>query len=84
MVGPPRPPKRQPGPDGTNADEGQTHEEVTMFEEIRIRKINLGTNWVKSETGNTYLCPIGADVSGLSDDELRKLCIEESYNPQND
>ncbi|HSL19114.1 MAG TPA: hypothetical protein VLB51_14510 [Methylomirabilota bacterium] len=55
-----------------------------MFEEIRMRKINLGTNWVKSESGNTYLCPIGADVTGLSDDELRKLCIEESHNPQND
>ena len=55
-----------------------------MFEDIRMRKINLGTQWVKSESGNTFLCPVGEDVTGLSDDELRSRCLEESHNPQND
>jgi hypothetical protein len=55
-----------------------------MNEEIRARKINLGINWVKSESGSTYLCPTGQDFSGASDDELRAHCIDESLNPQND
>ena len=54
-----------------------------MMDEIRSRKINLGTNWVKSDTGNTYLCPAGVDASSATDEELRALCVEESNNPQN-
>lgn len=55
-----------------------------MFEEIKERKINLGFNWVKAESGTTYLCPIGEDFSGASEDELKTRCINESHNPQND
>ncbi len=59
-------------------------QEDNMNEEIRARKINLGINWVKSESGSTYLCPTGQDFSGASDDELRAHCVDESLNPQND
>ena len=55
-----------------------------MYNEIRDRKISLGTNWVKAESGTTYLCPIGEDFSGASEEELRARCINESHNPQND
>lgn len=55
-----------------------------MYDEIRARKINLGYTWVKSETGTTYLCPVGEDLSGASDEELRARCLNESHNPQND
>ena len=55
-----------------------------MNEEIRTRKINLGINWVKSDSGSTYLCPAGEDFSDASDAELRAHCIDESLNPKND
>ena len=55
-----------------------------MLEETRSRKITLGTNWIKAESGNTYLCPTGEDFSNASEDELRARCLDESQNPQND
>ena len=55
-----------------------------MNEDIRARKIKLGINGVRSESGSTYLCPAGRDFSGASDEELRAHCVDESSNPQND
>jgi hypothetical protein len=55
-----------------------------MNEETRTRKINFGINWVKSESGTTYLCPAGEDFSNASEEELRDRCVDESHNPQND
>jgi hypothetical protein len=58
-----------------------------MFEEIKSRKANLGFVWTKAvDTGATFLCPANhsADVSSMSEDELRRLCVDESANPQND
>ncbi|MEE4270560.1 MAG: hypothetical protein V2I67_02730 [Thermoanaerobaculales bacterium] len=55
-----------------------------MNDDIRSRKINLGINWIKSDSGSTYLCPAGRNLTGASDEELRALCVEESSNPQND
>jgi len=54
-----------------------------MYEETRERKISLGYNWVKAESGTTYLCPIGEDFSDASEDKLRARCLNESHNPQN-
>lgn len=61
-----------------------THWEDDMFDELKARKINLGINWVKTDSGNTYLCPAGEDFSGATDEELEARCINESHNPQND
>jgi hypothetical protein len=58
-------------------------QEDTMNEETRTRKINLGINWVKSDSGATYLCPAGEDFSNAADEELNARCINESHNPQN-
>ena len=58
-----------------------------MFEEIKNRKANLGFVWTKAvDTGATFLCPAdrSGDLSSLSEDELRHLCVDESANPQND
>jgi len=54
-----------------------------MNEEIRTQKVKLGINWVKSDSGSTYLCPVGEDFTGATDEELRARCIDESNNPQN-
>jgi len=55
--------------------------------EYQQRKANLGFVWIKSrKSGATYLLPAGAvsNKRDISDEELRKLGIDESQNPQND
>ncbi len=57
-----------------------------MFEEIKNRKAGLGFVWIRSESGNTYLCPAAA-ASGLrsaTDEELQAIGVDESSNPHND
>jgi hypothetical protein len=56
-------------------------------ENIEERKKKLGYEWIKSEkTGVSYLCPVGSieDKRKASDEDLKKVCIDESMNPQND
>lgn len=57
-----------------------------MNSEMNGFKRALGFKWIKSEAGQTFLCPVGSarDASSLSDEELRELCLDESLNPQND
>ena len=58
-----------------------------MNEEIRATKSNLGYSWVQSaSSGATYLCPAGSagSLRSASDEELRRVCVDESNNPQND
>lgn len=46
-----------------------------------------GFEWIKShETGTSYLCPVGsiADKTQATDEDLKKVCVDESDNPQND
>lgn len=56
-----------------------------MTSEFNSYKKKLGHNWVKSDSGNTYLCPIGAlkGIDNPSEEQLRKLCVNESMNPDN-
>ncbi len=46
------------------------------------REINL--QWIKADSGTTYLCPLGAlsRIDILSGDVLQKMCVDESKNPQ--
>lgn len=55
------------------------------YEEARNRKSTLGLKWVRSNQ-STYLCPIGGldNIRNASEEELRRICIDESFNPQND
>ncbi len=41
--------------------------------------------WVRSKSGSTYMCPAGAlaKPEEASEAELRRYCIDESQNPQN-
>ena len=49
-------------------------------------KRTLGVQWIKAESGNTYLCPVNAlsRIEDPSEDQLRLICVDESENPQND
>ena len=54
---------------------------------IEERKKRLGYEWIKSEkTGVSYLCPVGSieDKASATDEDLKKVCVDESANPQND
>jgi hypothetical protein len=57
-----------------------------MIDETRDRKVNLGMAWIKAGSGTTYLCPASAVISlrNASEDELRRICLDESSNPHND
>lgn len=57
-----------------------------MENETRISKQDFGIKWIKSDTGNTYLCPAGAlkNFESMTDEQLKLVCVEESANPQND
>ncbi len=49
-------------------------------------KSSIGVKWVKGSSGNTYLCPAGSLTSPEepSEEELKRICVDESSNPQND
>jgi hypothetical protein len=54
---------------------------------IEERKKRLGYEWIKSDkTGTSYLCPVGSikDKANATDEDLKKVCVDESANPQND
>ena len=50
---------------------------------MKALRFSPQTNWIKSDSGNTYVCPIWVDKDA-SEEELRKQCVSESENPQND
>lgn len=50
-------------------------------------KTRQSFQWIQaSDSGKTYLCPAGSfrNTSDLSDEQLRRLCVDESENPHND
>ena len=58
-----------------------------VYQESKARKSSVGVKWIKADdSDSTYLCNT-SDLSSLrerSDSELRKICLDESHNPQND
>jgi len=42
--------------------------------------------WIKAQSGTTYLCPVEALAgrSGLPEEEMRAVCVNESLSPHND
>ena len=57
-----------------------------MADELNAFKRELSVKWVKGESGNTYLCPIAAleRLQKPTEEDLKKICVDESKNPQND
>ena len=51
-----------------------------------IGKTRIALEWIKAESGNTYICSVDAlkGINSPTEDDLRRLCVEESNNPQND
>lgn len=57
-----------------------------MADELNEFKRELSVKWVKGESGNTYLCPTSAlaRLQKPTEEDLKKICVDESKNPQND
>ena len=59
-----------------------------MANELNAFKKELGVKWVKAESGTSYLCPVASfDRLGTAtpkEEDLLKICVDESKNPQND
>ncbi len=59
-----------------------------MADELKSFKKEIGVKWIKAESGTSYLCPVAAfDRLGNqkpNEEELKKICVDESRNPQND
>ena len=49
-------------------------------------KNEINVKWVKGDSGQTYLCPANAldRIQNPSESDLKKICVDESQNPQND
>ena len=57
-----------------------------MADELNPYKKELGVKWVKAKSGTSYLCPLAAlnRLSSPTEEDLKKICVDESQNPQND
>ena len=56
-----------------------------MDKKYRERKARISHKWIKSRSGNSYLCPVASLLDeSSSEEELRSECVDESRNPQND
>jgi hypothetical protein len=57
-----------------------------MNEQNKEFKRELSVKWVKAESGTSYLCPSESlkRLDKPSEQDLAKICVDESQNPQND
>jgi hypothetical protein len=57
-----------------------------MDKDIQKRKESASLKWIKAKSGTTYLCPVEklAKLKDPSEADLKKICVDESDNPQND
>ncbi len=57
-----------------------------MADEKEVKKIEIGVQWIKAKSGNTYLCPVDSlrRLPDPTEDQLKLICVDESNNPQND
>jgi len=57
-----------------------------MIEGLNEFKKELSVKWIKGQSGATYLCPVDAlsRMDNPTEADLKKICVDESENPQND
>jgi hypothetical protein len=62
------------------------HKRREPMTEMNEFKKELSVRWIKAKSGNTYLCPVSAleRIDEHSEEDLKKICVEESANVQND
>ena len=57
-----------------------------MALELNEFKRELGVQWIKSDSGTTYLCPVASlqRLDNPTEEQLKLICVDESENPQNE
>lgn len=59
-----------------------------MTDELKEFKKEIGVKWIKAESGTSYLCPMTAfnrlETTNPNEEDLKRICLDESENPQND
>lgn len=57
-----------------------------MTETMNEFKKELSVKWIKTDSGHTYLCPVDAlkRIDDPSEEDLKKICVDESENPHNE
>lgn len=58
---------------------------VDPRENLAEFKQELSVQWVKGESGATYLCPSAAynRLTNPTEADLKKICVDESLDPHN-
>ena len=57
-----------------------------MAELLNEHKMELGVQWIKAQSGTTYLCPTAAlkRHENPTEEQLKTMCVDESENPHNE
>ncbi len=58
-----------------------------MADDLQEFKKEIGVKWIRAESGTSYLCPLAsfARLGGSpKEDDLKRICVDESQNPQNE
>jgi len=57
-----------------------------MEKEILERKQSFAVKWIKGKSGTSYLCPVDSldKLGDPTEEQLQRICVNESHNPQND
>ena len=57
-----------------------------MTDEPRVIKREFSVQWIKADSGTTYLCPVDSlnRLESPSEDQLKTICVDESQNPHTD
>jgi hypothetical protein len=59
-----------------------------MTDDLQAFKREIGVKWIKADSGTSYLCPVNAferlQKANPDEEDLKKICVDESENPQND
>jgi mannose-6-phosphate isomerase-like protein (cupin superfamily) len=57
-----------------------------MESENKTFKQEINVKWIRANSGQSYLCPANAldRISNPTEEDLKRICVDESQNPQND
>ena len=57
-----------------------------MSTNVNPFKKELNVQWIKAQSGATYLCPVESlkRLKNPTEGQLKMICVDESQNPQND
>jgi len=57
---------------------------MSQYDSFKHFKRRLAIKWIRSKSGQTYLCPVDAisKFENPTEEDLQRLCVVESDSPQ--